>query len=37
MAGQLVKVQNDNSDLVFGTVDTGYIQSFFAGHLLFGL
>ena len=36
-AGQLVQVENDNSDYVFGTVDPGYIQSFFAGHLLFGL
>ena len=31
-AGQLIQVENDNSDGVSGTYD-GYLQSFFTGHM----
>ena len=36
-AGQVVKVQNDNSALVYGTSSSGVIQSWFTGHMLYGL
>ena len=35
-AGQVVQVQNDNSELVYGTT-SGYIQSWFTGHMLYAL
>lgn len=35
-AGQLVRVENLNSDSVYGTVD-GVLLSWFSGHLLYAL
>ena len=35
-AGQIVKVQNDNSALVYGT-SSGVVQSWFTGHMLYAL
>ena len=35
-AGQVVKVENDNSASVTGT-NSGYINSWFTGHMLYAL
>ena len=35
-AGQVVQIQNDNSATVFGT-ESGYINSWFTGHMLYAL
>ena len=36
-AGQLVRIENIGSTLVYGTFAEGYIQSWFTGHLLYAL
>ena len=36
-AGQLVRIENVGSTLVYGTFGEGYIQSWFTGHLLYAL
>ena len=36
-AGQAVRIKNDWSTAVYGTDSTGYIYSWFTGHLLYAL
>ena len=36
-AGQLVRIENFGSTLVYGTFEEGFLQSWFTGHLLYAL
>ena len=36
-AGQVVRIENDWSTTIYGTDSTGYIYSWFSGHLLSAL
>ncbi len=36
-AGQVVRVENDLSTLIYGTHSSGYLQSWFTGYMLFAL